>query len=266
VISRSESVQLFAGRDIYIVVNDERYPCTEKKMRRLDARSMVLFGVPFGLDLCEIAASIIHSLLLPLQSLSQLALLCCFLLSFCLSMDRHCKARRAIQSASGSLHACSCWLAGRPLEAIGRQAPKELKQIRKGSWPPVHSQRKRVLSWATIYALWWESDLLQPLAGSCSSARFQNKISASNVRSQLTSRLARLPCLEGLRFKNCRFGFPALLWNTFNKLVRQYLRVFSLHIDSAFYNTIILCEYSRVYDVVPTLLVFSFLYTLDQTS
>lgn len=209
-ISRSESVQLFAGRDIYIVVNDERYPCTEKKMRRLDARSMVLFGVPFGLDLCEIAASIIHSLLLPLRSLSQLALLCCFLLSFCLSMDRHCKARRAIQSASGSLHACSCWLAGRPLEAIGRQAPKELKQIRKGSWPPVQYSvqelgnhlcvvmRVRV---RLVAAVGWLM-LLRP---------FQNKIAASNVRSQLTSRLARLSCLGVLHLKNYIFDFPASL-------------------------------------------------------
>lgn len=78
---------LLAGIYIYIVVNDDIH-ALKKKMRRLDARSMVLFGVPFGLDLCEIAASIIHSLLLPLQSLSQLALLCCcmrrrgFLLSF----------------------------------------------------------------------------------------------------------------------------------------------------------------------------------------
>lgn len=207
-ISRSESVQLFAGRDIYIVVNDEWYPCTEKKMRRLDARSMVLFGVPFGLDLCEIAASIIHSLLLPLRSLSQLALLCCFLLSFCLSMDRHCKARRAIQSASGSLHACSCWLAGRPLEAIGRQAPKELKQIRKGSWPPVQYSVQElgnhlcvVMRVRLVAAVGWLM-LLRP---------FQNKIAASNVRSQLTSRLARLSCLGVLHLKNYIFDFPASL-------------------------------------------------------
>lgn len=263
-ISRSESVQLFAGRDIYIVVNDERYPCTEKKMRRLDARSMVLFGVPFGLDLCEIAASIIHSLLLPLRSLSQLALLCCFLLSFCLSMDRHCKARRAIQSASGSLHAG--WPADpwKPLEDRHQKSWSKYEKVLdllytaklKKKSPVLGNRLCVVMRVRLVAAVGWLM-LLRP---------FQNKIAASNVRSQLTWRLARLPCLEGLRFKNCRFGFPALLWNTFNKLVRQYSRVFSLNIDSVLYNTIILCEYSRVYDVVPTLLVFSFLYTLDQTS
>jgi hypothetical protein len=40
---------------------------------------------------------------------------------------------------------------------------------------------------------------------------FQNKIAASNVRSQLTSRLARLSCLGVLHLKNYIFDFPASL-------------------------------------------------------
>jgi hypothetical protein len=84
---------------------------------------------PVFLYLCwsfsELASSIYHTQCCS-ALLSQLALLAAAAASSPFAC--HCSAMRAIENASGSLPDMFEYV-GRPMEVIGRQTPKELKQI-----------------------------------------------------------------------------------------------------------------------------------------